>query len=162
MATPRLPGVLFVSKGEDLMQSKMKVPTQTLTRNGVQVAIRLIPITVTPSQVRYVNDRYFVGDVRLHGTDEIPRKPLSGFRVQVQWGNSTPWFGKKAPIFLAQQRAFSQHSLSEEPASVLVVPGDNDKDFLIKISGGDAAGSFTWWGVYSRFGLGSSFSEGPI
>ena len=38
----------------------------------------------------------------------------------------------------------------------------NNQDFLIKISGGDAAGSFTWWGVYSRYGLGSSFSEGPI
>jgi hypothetical protein len=144
------------------MQSKIKFPTMTLTRGGVQVAIRLIPITVTPSQVRYINDRYFVGDARLHGTDEIPRKPFSGFRVQVQWGKSAPWFGKKAPIFLAQHRAFSQHSLSEEPAAVLVVPGDNDKDFLIKISGGDAAGSFTWWGTYSRFGLGSTFSEGPI
>ena len=144
------------------MQSKIKLPTMTLTRGGVEVAIRLVSVTVNPKQVRSVNNRYFVGDARLHGTDEIPRKALSGFRVQVQWGKSAPWFGKKAPIFLSQNRAFSQHSLSEEPAAVLVVPGDNDQDFLITISGGDAAGSFTWWGVYSRFGLGSSFSEGPI
>ena len=79
----------------------------TLMRGGVEVAIRLVSVTVNQKQVRSVNNRYFVGDARLHGTDEIPRKPLSGFRVQVQWGKGTPWYGKKAPIFLAQQRAFS-------------------------------------------------------
>ncbi|MFM2223233.1 MAG: hypothetical protein RLZZ78_1490, partial [Armatimonadota bacterium] len=37
----------------------------TLNVGGSQVIVRLVPTTVVPSQVRYVNDKYFVGDVRL-------------------------------------------------------------------------------------------------
>jgi hypothetical protein len=155
-------GAHFVSKGEDAVQSKIKLPTMTLNVGGSQVIVRLVPIPVNPSQVRYVNEKYLVGDVRLYGTDEVPRKPVTGFRVQVQWGNGAPWFGKKAPIFISAMPAFAQHSKSDEQAAVLITVGDNAKDLLITVGGGDAAGSFTWWGVYSRFGLGSSFSEGPI
>ncbi len=144
------------------MQSKIKLPTMTLSVGASQVIVRLVPTTVVPSQVRYVNDKYFVGDVRLYGTDEVPRKPVTGFRVQVQWGKGAPWFGKKAPVFISATPAFAQHSKSDERAAVLITQGDSGPDLLIAVGGGDAAGSFTWWGVYSRFGLGSSFSEGPI
>ena len=144
------------------MQSKIKLPTMTLNVGGSQVIVRLVPMTVNPSQVRYVNDKYFVGDVRLFGTDEVPRKPVTGFRVQVQWGKGAPWYGKKAPVFISATAAFAQHSKSDEQASVLNTQVDSGPDLLIAVGGGDAAGSFTWWGVYSRYGLGSSFSEGPI
>ena len=144
------------------MQSKIKLPTMTLNVGGSQVIVRLVPTSVNPSQVKYVNDKYFVGDLRLYGTDEVPRKPMTGFRVQIQWGKSAPWFGKKAPIFISSMAAFAQHSKSDEQAAVLITTGDNGQDLLIAVGGGDAAGSYTWWGVYSRYGLGSSFSEGPI
>lgn len=144
------------------MQSKTKIPSKVVTVGGVQVNIRLVPITVNPSQIKTSPNFCYVGDTRIFGTDEVPRKPATGFRIQVQWNNGSPWYGKKAPIFLTSATAFATHSGSDEPAAVLVTPGDNGKDILVRVTGGDAAGSFTWWGVYSRYGLGSSFSEGPI
>jgi len=144
------------------MQSKMKIPTKTITVNGVQVTIRLMPITVTPNQVKVSPNFCYIGENRIFGTDEAPRKPVTGFRIQVQWGKGNPWYGKKAPLFISASAAFAQHSKSDEPAAVLVTQGDNGQNLLISVSGGDAAGSFTWWGVYSRYGLGASFSEGPI
>ena len=84
------------------MQSKIKLPTMTLTRGGVEVAIRLVSVTVNPKQVRSVNNRYFVGDARLHGTDEIPRKALSGSGYKFN--------GAKVPLGSERKLRFFFHS----------------------------------------------------
>lgn len=134
---------------------------KTVKVTGGPLTITVIPIVVQPNQVRETDGQYLVGDSKLLGTDNVLRKATPGIRLQFQWPKGKAGFGSKSPIFVHTPAQFGEHT-QQDDANLFVFVSDNGKDILVNVQGGDAAASFSWWGVYTSLGFQSSFMEGPI